>query len=113
MKYMLLIHWDEKAGLARSPAEQQAELAEHMAFVQALGTRLVGRDRLQPAATARLVSVKGGRRSVKEGPFAETREVLGGYYAIECKDADEAVEWAARCPSAKHGTVEVRPVWTM
>jgi hypothetical protein len=113
MKYVLLIHWDEKAGLARPPAEQQRELAEHGAFVEALGARLIAGERLRPGGEARVVSLKNGRRSVKEGPYAETREVLGGYYVVECKDADEAAEWAARCPSAKHGTIEVRPVWTM
>jgi hypothetical protein len=112
MKYVLLIHWDERAGLARPEAEQRAEMAEHGAFVQALGARLVAGERLQPEASARRVTQKGGRRAVLDGPFAETKEVLGGYYVIECDSHEEATTWAARCPSAKHGTVEVRPVWT-
>jgi hypothetical protein len=112
MKYVLLIHWDEEAGLARPAAEQRAEMAEHGAFVQALGGQLVAGERLQPEAAARRVTQKGGRRTIVDGPFAETKEVLGGYYVIECDSIDDATAWAARCPSAKHGTVEVRPVWT-
>lgn len=111
MKYVLLIHWDERAGLARPAAEQQAELAAHGDFVEALGPRLLFGQRLQPAAAARCVQVRGGRAHVTDGPFAETKEALGGYYVIQAESLEEAVAWAQRCPSARHGTVEVRPVW--
>jgi hypothetical protein len=111
VKYVLLIHWDEKAGLARPPAEEKKELAEHGAFAQALGKRLLAGERLMPERTARRVSARKGKPIVTDGPFAETKEVLGGYYVIECDTLEEAVDWAGRCPSAEHGTVEVRPVW--
>jgi hypothetical protein len=87
-------------------------MAEHMAYGQALGAKRLAGERLRPSSDARCVSVKGGRRTVRDGPYAETKEVLGGYYVIECASADEALEWAAKCPSAKHGTIEVRPVWS-
>jgi hypothetical protein len=112
VKYLLLIHWDETAGARRPAAEEQAEMAEHRAYGQALGARRLGGDRLRPSGEARCVTTRGGRRTVTDGPYAETKEVLGGYYLIECADAAEALEWAARCPSAKHGTIEVRPVWS-
>ncbi|RYF37569.1 MAG: YciI family protein, partial [Comamonadaceae bacterium] len=70
-------------------------------------------DRLQPAASATTVRVTGGKTEVLNGPYAETREQLGGYYQIEVADLDAALSWAARCPGAAHGTVEVRPVWKM
>jgi hypothetical protein len=111
VKYLLLIHWDETAGGKRSPAEDEREMGEHRAYAQALGPRLLGGERLASTAAARRVTLRGGARAVTDGPFAETKEALGGYYVVECADADEALEWAARCPSARHGTVEVRPVW--
>jgi hypothetical protein len=111
VKYLLLIHWDEKAGASRSAAEDQAEMGEHRAFAQALGPRLLSGERLQATSAARCVTRKGGKKTVTDGPFAETKEALGGFYVIDCADADEALEVASRCPSAKHGTVEVRPVW--
>lgn len=112
MKYVLLIHWNEKTGLARPAVEEEEELAAHGEFVDALGARLVAGERLRPTADGRKVTVRGGRPLVTDGPFAESKEVLGGYYVIECASLEEAVGWAGRCPSAKHGTVEVRPVWT-
>lgn len=111
MKYVLLIHWDEEAGLARPAADEQKEMAEHRAYIEALGPRLLFGQRLRPEAEARRVSLKGGRRHVTDGPFAETKEALGGYYVIECASPEEAVAWAERCPSARHGTIEVRPAW--
>ncbi len=113
MKYMLLITWDEQSGLKRPPAEEQAELAEHGAFVEALGARLTEGARLLPSSEGTRVRVRGGKRQLTDGPFAESKEALGGYYVIECASRAEALDWAARCPSAKHGTVEVRALWTM
>jgi hypothetical protein len=113
MKYMLLITWDERAGMARDPAADQAEVKEHGAFVEALGPRLLEGARLRPTSEAARVRVRDGKHGVTDGPFAETKEALGGYYVIECQDRAEALQWAARCPSAKHGTVEVRPLWIM
>ena len=111
MKFALLIWWNEVEGLARKPADDAQEIAEHGNFVEALGPRILGGQRLEPERKAARVKVRGGRRSVTDGPFAETKEVLGGFYILECASRDEAVEWAARCPSAAHGTVEVRPIW--
>jgi hypothetical protein len=112
LKYALLIWWNEVEGLGRSKADDQKEVASHGAFIQALGPRLLGGQRLEPERHAARVQVRGGRRLVTDGPFAETKEVLGGFYLLECASKDEAVEWAARCPSAQHGTIEVRPIWS-
>jgi hypothetical protein len=111
VKYVLLIHWDENAGAKWTPAENQTVMEEHRAFGQALGSRLLAGERLQATSAAKRVTTRGGRRAVTEGPFTETKEVVGGYYVLECASAEEALEWAAKCPSSKHGTVEVRPVW--
>jgi hypothetical protein len=113
MKYMLLITWDERAGLARAASADEAEVKEHGAFVEALGARLLEGARLRPTSEATRVQVRAGKPSVTDGPFTETKEALGGYYVIECADRAEALQWAARCPSAKHGTVEIRPLWVM
>ena len=87
-------------------------MAAHGDFVAALGARLVAGERLMPSSQGRRVTARAGKPVVTDSPFAEAKEVLGGYYVIECASLDEAVEWAGRCPSARHGTVEVRPVWT-
>ena len=71
---------------------------------------LVTGDALQPISTATSVQMRDGKKVVTDGPFAETKEQLGGYYLLDCKDLDEAVEWAAQIPSARYGTIEVRPV---
>ena len=74
------------------------------------GERIQGGNALQPTATATSVRVRDGERLVTDGPFAETKEQLGGYYLLECKDLDEAIEWAARIPGAQTGTIEIRPI---
>jgi hypothetical protein len=115
MKYMLLIHLDEKSWEKRSEAERQSIYAEYGQFTEAIkasGNHLSGFE-LQPTATATTVRVRNGKRLVTDGPFAETREQLGGYYLVEAKDLDEAIGLAARIPSAKDGTIEVRPVAEM
>lgn len=76
---------------------------------QAAGV-LVGGDALEPVSTATSVRVRDGKRTIVDGPFAETKEQLGGYYLLDCKDLDEAIEWASQIPSARFGTIEVRPV---
>jgi hypothetical protein len=109
MKYMLLIY-DDPQVWARFSAEEQAAFYPEYAAVSALpNTRHAAQ--LQPAGTARSVRVKNGETVVTDGPFAETKEVLGGYYLIDAASIDEAIEIAARVPSARvEGTVEVRPV---
>jgi hypothetical protein len=74
---------------------------------------ILGGDRLQPTTTATTVKVTDGKTKVLNGPYAETREQLAGYYMIEVPDLDAALSWASRCPGAAHGTVEVRPLWNM
>ena len=71
---------------------------------------MVGGDALQPVSTATSVRLRDGKTNITDGPFAETKEQLGGYYLLECKDLDEAIHWAAKIPSARYGTIEVRPV---
>lgn len=112
MKYMLLICDDEKAWGRLGEAERQQIYAEYRRFTEeiaATGNHLGGSE-LQPTSTATSVRVRGGKRLVTDGPFAETGEQLGGYYLIQAKDLDEAIAIAARIPSARTGTIEVRPL---
>lgn len=76
---------------------------------QAAGVMVTG-DALQPVSTATSVQLRDGKKVITDGPFAETKEQLGGYYLLECKDLDEAIEWASQIPTARYGTIEVRPV---
>ena len=115
MKYMLLIHDDEKAWAKMTDAERQRIYGEYGQFGQQIkdtGHYLAGAQ-LQPTTTATSVRVRDGKRLVTDGPFAETCEQLGGYYLVNAKDLDEAIGIAARIPSAKAGTIEVRPVVEM
>jgi hypothetical protein len=112
MKYMLLIYDDEKVWAAMSETERGRIHGEYMTFTQAIqksGNMLSGAP-LERTAAATSVRVKDGKTMTTHGPFAETREQLGGYYLIEAKDLDEATALAARIPSARFGTIEVRPV---
>ena len=114
MQYLLLLHADEAEWDQMAPEDQQAAVAAYAAFTQALkdSGRWVASARLQLAETAQTVRTKGGRTVVMDGPFAETKEQLGGFYLIEAESPEVAAEWAARCPGAGHGVVEVRPLWT-
>jgi hypothetical protein len=116
MQYLLLLH-SEEAGFAAMPKDQvEQAMGAYMAYTEALkkAGALVNSNRLQPVATATTVRVaNGGKPQVLNGPYAETKEQLGGYYLIEAPDLDGAIAWAARCPGASHGTVEIRPVWAM
>jgi hypothetical protein len=110
MEYMLLIYSDENE--PSTPEQDQQVMNEYWAYTEAIQKAGVGKgsDALQPTNTATTVRVKGDERVVTDGPFAETREVLGGYYIVDVPDLDAALDWAARCPGAKHGSIEVRPV---
>jgi hypothetical protein len=112
MRYMLLIHSDEKAWSTMSPEQAAGAMAAYIAYGDALRTagKYVDSYQLQPTSTAKCVHLEGGHKGVSDGPFAETKEALGGYYLIESADIAEATDWAAKCPGASHGTVEVRPV---
>jgi len=111
MKYLMLIYANEAAAAATgdsvSPAYAAYTEAMHKAGV------LVGGERLRPTASATTVRVRDGKTQVLDGPYADTKEQLGGYYMIEVPDIDAALAWAARCPGAGTGSLEVRPVWAM
>ena len=112
MKYLLMIYDDEKARHALPPAERDALHAGYMTLVKQLEADKIylGGAPLQPTSTARSVRVRDGNTRVTDGPFAETREQLGGYFLIEANDLAEATAIAARMPGAKVGTIEVRPL---
>jgi len=115
MQYMLLIYGDERA-FESIPREQMTEIFNaHMAYGQSLrdAGALVASNRLRPTSAATTVRISDGKTKVLDGPFAETKEQLGGYYLIEVPDLDAALDWAKRCPAARYGTVEVRPIWVM
>src|SRR3954447_8779112 len=112
VKYMAIIFNDEAQYANATPEDIGAIFAAHGEFSEAAGKAgvLLGGDGLQPTATATTVRVRDGERLLTDGPDAETKEQLGGFYMLECKDLDEALAWAARIPEAKTGTIEVRPV---
>ena len=113
MRYALLICGDESADTAASPEEMSAVLAAYEAFGAEMAARgvLQGGERLRPTTDATTVRVRGGEALVSDGPFAETKEQMGGFYLVDCKDLDEAIEIAAKIPAARHGSIEVRPIW--
>ena len=111
MKYILLIYHDEQAFHGSTEDELQKIYAEYRQLIEELkssGKYLFG-DQLQPTATAQSVRVRDGKQLITDGPFAETREQVGGFFMIEASDVDEANRVAARIPSARTGTIEVRP----
>ena len=113
MRYMLLIHDDESIFPKMSAQETAKLMADYNRFtedLQASGA-FKDADRLRPVATATTVRVRNGKTLATDGPFAETKEQLGGFYLIDVKNLDEAIRWASKVPSAKMGCVEVRPVW--
>jgi hypothetical protein len=112
MQYMLLIYGKEERWASLSEDEAQAVYAEYGRLSQELRDRnaYVDGGELQPVSTATSVRIRDGETDVTDGPFAETKEVLGGYYLIEAESLDEAIAWAAKIPSARTGVVEVRPV---
>jgi hypothetical protein len=115
MQYILLIYENEAEAKGRNKEESQRIWAEYMAFtgsVKESGHMRAG-EPLESTATATTVRVKAGKTIRTDGPFAETREQLGGFYIVEAKDLDEAVGIAARIPTAKHGSIEVRPIMQM
>lgn len=115
MHYMLMIYGDEASEQKQSKEAMQQVFAAYGAYTRALrdaGVMKAG-DPLQPSSTATTVRVRGGKTEVLNGPYAETKEQFGGYYIIEVPDLDAALSWAARCPGASHGTIEVRPIMAM
>ena len=115
MQYMLLLYSEEGAWNRLPESVQEEGLRRYEAYGDALrkAGAYVGANRLRDSVDATRVAVADGKTKVQDGPYADTKEQLGGYYLIDVKDLDEALSWAARCPGASHGTVEVRPVWEM
>ena len=111
MQYLLLIYNDEAAWESLSEDERRAIHGEYVKVTTDMRARgrLVGGDELRPVATATSVRVRKDDTIVSDGPFAETKEALGGYYLIDADGLDEAIEWAARIPAARTGTIEIRP----
>src|SRR5713226_8353351 len=115
MRYVLMICTEESGFEALSPQEGEAMDADYRAFTEDIARRgvLQGGERLRPTTDATTVRVRDGEVLTSDGPFAETKEQIGGYYVVDCKDLDEAIEVASKIPGARHGTVEVRPIWEM
>jgi hypothetical protein len=115
MKYMLLIYDNEQVWAKMSASEQQKLFGEYMAFTESIkqsGQYISGAP-LQPIATATSVRIRNDKQLITDGPFAETQEQLGGYYLIDARDLDQAIGIAARIPSVRLGTIEVRPVMAL
>jgi hypothetical protein len=114
MRYLLLIYNTEPA--EQVPADVMAtETEAYNAFTSSIREKgiLEAGEALQPTATATTVRVENGRTVTTDGPFAETKEQLGGFYLVQCRDIDEAIELAARIPGATHGSIEIRPIWDL
>lgn len=112
MKYLLSIYCDEKADAQKSKQAQEKDHAAYWQYTEdgrQKGVILSG-DALQPSSTATTVRVRNGKLLTSDGPFAESKEQLGGYYVVDCKDLDDAIEWARRIPHASQGAVEIRPI---
>src|SRR5262245_15447819 len=115
MQYLLMIY-NSEAGMAAAPPEGVKQMnAAYSAYRQALGKAggVVGGHRPRPTTEATTVRVKNGKTEVLDGPYADTKEQLAGYYLIDVPDIDAALSWASRCPGASTGTMEVRPIWPM
>jgi hypothetical protein len=112
MQYLILIYSDEKADANTTPEEQAAWMDEYNAYTKAISESggFKGGEALQPTSSATTVRIRDGKRTTTHGPFAETKEQLGGFYQVDCANLDEAIEWAAKCPGAKVGSIEVRPI---
>jgi hypothetical protein len=115
MQYLLMIYGGEAAMQNRSKQDIDRVVGAFMACTETVKSAgvLIGSNRLRPISDATTVRVIDGKTQVLNGPYAETKEQLGGYYLIDVPDLDAALSWAARCPAAEYGTVEVRPIWAM
>jgi hypothetical protein len=112
MQYLLLIYTNEQTFSSLSESDVDAMMGEYMALTQSIARsgNYKGGNRLQPTSAATTVRVRNGKRQTTDGPFAETREQLGGYYLVEAADLDEAIAIAERIPASRIGSVEVRPI---
>ena len=114
MQYLLMIHSDENGWQNLTQAERAQGMAAYTAYTEALTKAgvLLGANRLSSSANTTTVRLVDGKPRVLDGPFVDSKEQLGGYFLIDVPDLDAAISWAARCPGAGHGTMEVRPVWS-
>lgn len=110
MRYTLLIYVDQDLYAKQSPEEMQAVTAAYNAFMEQYKDKIQGGEALLPTTSATTVRVREGKTLTTDGPFAETKEQLGGYYLVTCENLDEAIQMAAQIPDAGRGSVEVRPV---
>ena len=110
MKFLLLIYDEEKRWNKNGKPDYGSELEEYRAFGKEFAAAIQGGNALQPTKTARTVRVRDGKPLTTDGPFAETKEQLGGFYMLNCDNLDEAIEIAAKIPGARHGSIEIRPV---
>jgi len=115
VQYLLMIYGNEAGMLSASKEQAGQMMAAYAAYTEAMKKAgvYIGGNRLQPTSTATTVRAQNGKSNVLDGPYAETKEQLGGYYMIEAPDLDAALAWAARCPGATYGAIEVRPIWAM
>jgi len=115
MNYLLLIYNSEAEENAMNEGEMKKLMGEYTEFTKSIvqSGAFKGADRLRPVSSASTVRVRNGKTAITDGPFAETREQLGGYYLVDAKNLDEATAIAARIPGARTGSIEVRPVWSM
>jgi hypothetical protein len=115
MQYLLLIYGDESKMMRADEAALTKMSAAYGVYTQNLQKAgvLLGGERLRPVSTASTVRVTDGKTKVVNGPYAETKEQLAGYYVIDAPDLDAALDWAAKCPGAELGSMEVRPIWPM
>jgi hypothetical protein len=115
MNYLLLIYNSEAEENAMNESEMKKLMGEYTEFTKSIvqSGAFKGADRLRPVSSASTVRVRNGKTAITDGPFAETREQLGGYYLVDAKNLDEATAIAARIPGARTGSIEVRPVWSM
>jgi hypothetical protein len=115
MQYLLALYLDESAWGKMTPEQQQQGSAAYTAYTEALSQAgaLKNANRLQPSATATTMRTTNGKTQVLDGPFADSKEQLAGYYLIDVPNLDAAMSWAGRCPASQHGIVEVRAIWAM
>jgi hypothetical protein len=115
MQYLLMLYSEEGAWNKLTKEQQEQGIAAYRSYTEALQQAgvLKNSNRLQPSSAATTVRMANGKPHVLDGPYVESKEQIGGYYLIDVADLDAAISWAARCPGASHGVVEVRPSWQM
>ncbi len=115
MQYLLTLYSDESVWDKMTPEQQKQGYAAYMSYTEALKSAgaYVGSNRLRPTATATTLRTADGKTQVLDGPYANSKEQLGGYFLIDVSDLDAAISWASRCPGVQHGIVEVRAIWSM